>query len=55
MGRSLLLRFMSGLINLEPTKCPYCPEDIEDDDDYNEHLVLMHPAEIDDLNGGEIE
>lgn len=38
-------------------KCPYCLEEIEDDDEYNEHLVLMHPAEIDNykdiLNRGD--
>ena len=47
---------MSGLINLKPIKCPYCQEEIEDDE-YNEHMVLMHPAEIDNykdvLDGGE--
>ena len=42
---------------MKKTKCPYCPEDMEDDDEYNEHIVLMHPSEIDDyknvLNGGD--
>lgn len=38
----------------KPTRCPYCKEDIEDDDLYNEHLVVNHPEEFDvDLSGGE--
>lgn len=27
--------------------CPYCNEEIEDDDDFNEHLITMHPEMVD--------
>ena len=33
----------------KPIKCPYCNEDIEDDDEYNEHLITKHPEEFDDM------
>ena len=42
---------------MKPANCPYCGEEIEDDDEYNDHLILMHPDKIDNYEninlGGE--